>query len=127
MRRRDLVGLLPELHVDGGVQLDEPRVQVHLLGLGVVQVDRVGVGVGVLDDQVQVVPELVAELPELCLALVLQAELEGLLRDVVVETLNPGGDEDDDDEGEGGDEDDEDDEDEGEEAGDDDGLTWSWS
>ncbi len=36
-----LVGLLPQLHADGGVQLDQPRVQVHLLRLRVVQVDRV--------------------------------------------------------------------------------------
>ena len=37
-----LVGLLPQLHADGGVQLDQPCVQVHLLRLRVVQVDGVG-------------------------------------------------------------------------------------
>ena len=36
------------------------------------------------------VPELVAQLPEFRLPLVLEAELEGLLRDVVVQTLHPG-------------------------------------
>jgi hypothetical protein len=36
-----LVGLLPQLHADGSVQLDQPRVQIHLLRLRVVQVDRV--------------------------------------------------------------------------------------
>ena len=40
-----LVGLLPQLHVDGGVQLDQPRVEVHLLRVRVVQVDRVRVRV----------------------------------------------------------------------------------
>ena len=58
------VGLLPQLHLDGSVQLSQPRVQVPLLGLRVVQVDRVVVGGALLlDDQVQVVPQLVTQLP----------------------------------------------------------------
>ena len=59
-----LIGLLPELHVDSSIQLDQPGVQVHLLGLRIVEVDG--------------------------LPLVLEAELEGLLADVVVEPLHPG-------------------------------------
>ena len=69
-----LVGLLPELHLDGGVQLDQPCVQVPLLGLRAVQVDGVGRRVLLLDDQVQVIPQLVAELSELSLALILQTK-----------------------------------------------------
>ena len=42
------------------------------------------------DDQIQMVSEFVAQLPELGLPLVLEAELEGLLGDVVVEPLHPG-------------------------------------
>ena len=34
-----LVGFLPQLHVDGGVELNQARLQVHGLALGVVQVD----------------------------------------------------------------------------------------
>ena len=70
------VGLLPELHLDGGVQLDQPRVQVPLLGLGAVEVDRVGRRVLLLDDQIQMIPQFVTELPELGLALILQTEPE---------------------------------------------------
>ena len=36
------------------------------------------------------VPQLVAELPELGLALILEAELEGLLGNVVIQSLHPG-------------------------------------
>lgn len=84
------VSLLPQLHVDGSVELNQPRVQVHLLGLGVVQVDRVCRRVLVLDDQIQMVPEFVTELPELRFPLVLEAKLESLLSDVVIETLHTG-------------------------------------
>jgi len=83
-----LVSLLPELHMDGSVELDQPCVQVHLLRLGIVQVDRVCRWVLVLDDQVQVVPELVTKFPELCFPLVLEAKLESLLSYVVVQTLH---------------------------------------
>ena len=65
-----LVGLLPQLHVDGGVKLDKPGVQVHLLGLRVVQVDRVCCRVLVLDDQVQMVPKRLHH--SICLCLKLQ-------------------------------------------------------
>ena len=71
-----LVGLLPELHLDGGVQLHQSRVQVPLLGLRAVEVDRVGRRVLLLDDQIQMVPQLVTELPELGLTLILQTEPE---------------------------------------------------
>ena len=49
-----------------------------------------GLSPHLLDDEVQVVPELVAQLPELGLPLVLEAELEGLLGDVIeVKLLTP--------------------------------------
>jgi hypothetical protein len=51
-----LLSLLSELPVDGSIQLDQPGVEVHLLGLGVVEVDGVSSGVLLLDDQVQMVP-----------------------------------------------------------------------
>ena len=69
-----LVSLLPQLHLDSSVQLDQPCVQIPLLRLWAVEIDRVGSGVLLLDDQVQVVPQLVAELPELSLALILQTK-----------------------------------------------------
>jgi len=84
------VSLLPQLHVDGSVELNQPSVQVHLLGLGVVQVDSVCCWVLVLDDQIQMVPEFVTELPEFSFPLVLEAKLESLLSDVVIETLHTG-------------------------------------
>ena len=81
-----LIGLLPELHVDSSIQLDQPGVQVHLLGLRIVEVDGVSSWVLLLYDQVKMVPQLVTKLPKLSLPLV----LEGLLGDVVVEPLHPG-------------------------------------
>jgi len=83
-----LVSLLPELHVDGSVELDQPGVQVHLLRLRVVQVDRVCRWVLVLDDQVQMVPEFVTKLPKFSFPLVLEAKLESLLSNVVVQALH---------------------------------------
>ena len=71
-----LVGLLPELHLDGSVQLSQPGVQVPLLSLWVSQVDGVGCWILLLDDQVQMISQLVTQLTELSLALVLQTESE---------------------------------------------------
>ena len=59
------VGLLPELHVDGSIQLEQPGVKVHLLSLRVVEVDGVSSGVLLLDDKVQMIPQLSTKLPEL--------------------------------------------------------------
>ena len=42
--------------MDGSIQLDQPDVEVHLLGLRVVEVNGVSSGVLLLDDQVQMVP-----------------------------------------------------------------------
>ena len=59
-----LVGLLPELHLDGSVQLGKTSVQVHLLGVSIVQVDG-HLGRGLLLHQIQVVAQLVAKFAEL--------------------------------------------------------------
>ena len=40
----------------GSIQLDQPSVKDHLLGLRVVEVNGVSNGVLLLDDQVQMVP-----------------------------------------------------------------------
>ena len=60
------------------ILLISPGVQVPLLGVRTVEVDGVGCGILLLDDQIQVIPQLVAQLPELSLPLILQTESEGL-------------------------------------------------
>jgi hypothetical protein len=72
--------LLPQLELDGRVELLEARVEVALERVGVVEVDRVGL-VGVLLGGGEVGTEGLAEAAELGLALVLEAELERLVAD----------------------------------------------
>ena len=75
-------GLLPELELDGRVQLREARVEVALERVRVLEVDRVRL-VRVLGHVRQVQAQSLAQAAELDLALVLQAERERLLRDVL--------------------------------------------
>ena len=70
--------LLPELKLDGGVELGEAGVEMVLEGVGVGEVDRMGL-VGVFRDVREVQAEGLAEAAEFHLALVLQAEAECLL------------------------------------------------
>lgn len=65
----------------------EPGLEVELLGLGLGNGDVGDLG-GQLGDVVEVLAQLVAQLAELGLAVVLEAELEGHARDVVVEVLD---------------------------------------
>ena len=51
------VSYLPELHSDGSVQLEEPRVKVKLLALWFVQIDGRRLTL-VLLDQTKMVPQL---------------------------------------------------------------------
>lgn len=73
-------GLLPELEVDGGRELLEARVEVALEGVGIAEVDRVRL-VRVLLRRGEVGAKGLAEAAELGLALVGEAEGEGLVRD----------------------------------------------
>ena len=59
-----LVGFLPQLHLDGRIQLDQPGVQVHLLRISIVQVDGQGTW-WLLEHQIQMIPEFVTKLAEL--------------------------------------------------------------
>lgn len=71
-------GLLPEFKLDGGVQLGKSGVKVVLQDLRVGQVDGVGL-MGILGDVSQVKTQSLAQPAELDFALVLQAESERLL------------------------------------------------
>ena len=64
---------LPQADLDSAVELEETSVEVELQRDRIVKVDRVGL-VGVLDDQVEVVPHAITQLPELRLSLVLDTE-----------------------------------------------------
>ena len=57
-----LEGLLPQLHGDGPLELEEPRVQVHLLRVRVVEVDGHGVGRADLVSHLDLVPQVVSQL-----------------------------------------------------------------
>lgn len=72
--------LLPQLELDGRVELLEARVEVALERVGLVEVDRVRL-VRVLLRRREVRAERLAQAAELGLALVLQAELERLVAD----------------------------------------------
>jgi hypothetical protein len=71
-------GFLPELELDGGVELGEAGVEVVLEGVCVGEVDRVGL-VGILGDVGEMETESFAETTELDFSLVLETEFEGLL------------------------------------------------
>ena len=75
-------GLLPELELDGGVELGEAGVEMVLEGVGVGEVNGVLL-VGVLGDIGKMEAQGFAETTELDLALVLEAELERLLGDLL--------------------------------------------
>jgi hypothetical protein len=75
-------GLLPELEIDGGVELVEPRLEVSGEDVGVGEVDGVGL-VGVLVDGGKVLSDDLAQPAELSLSLVRDAELEGLVDDLL--------------------------------------------
>ena len=83
-------GLLPELELDRRVQLGEARVQVALERVRVLQVDRVRL-VRVLGHVRQVKTQRLAQAAEFNLALVLQAELEGLQRNLLAEARRESG------------------------------------
>lgn len=73
-------GLLPELEVDGRVELLEARVEVTLERVGVVEVDRVRL-VRVFLRRSEVRAERLGQTTELGLALVREAERKRLVRD----------------------------------------------
>lgn len=75
-------GLLPELEIDGRVELLEPGLQVSGEDVGVREVDGIGL-VGVLVDGSEVLSDDLAESSELGLSSVLNAELEGLVDDLL--------------------------------------------
>lgn len=75
-------GLLPELELDRRVELREARVEVVLQRIRVGEVDAVRL-VRILGDIAEMQAQRLAEPPELDLALVLEAELERLLRDLL--------------------------------------------
>lgn len=72
--------LLPELELDGSVELLEASVEVTLEGVGIVEIDRVRL-VRVLLRRSEVGAESLRKATELGLALVGEAEGESLVRD----------------------------------------------
>jgi len=68
---------LPQLHLNGRVQLHQPRIEIELLCLGLVDA-HIGSLRRQLADVLQVFAQLVAQLSELRLAVVFQAEGECL-------------------------------------------------
>ncbi len=76
-------GLLPELELDGGIELGKGGVEVTLKGVLVGEVDGMGV-VRVTGNVLEMLSEHFAETTELGLALVLEAELESLVGDLLV-------------------------------------------
>ena len=74
---------LPELKLDGGVELCKAGIEVVLENLWVGEVDGMGL-MRIFCDVGEVETEGLAETTELDLALVLETEAEGLLRDLLV-------------------------------------------
>ena len=81
--------LLPELQLDGNVELLEAGVKVTLQGVGVTQVDGVHLS-RVLGGILDVVPEELTKTTELGLTGVLETELEGLQGGGLVHNLETG-------------------------------------
>ena len=75
--------LLPELELDGGVELCKAGIEVVLENLWVGEVDGMGL-MRIFCDVGEVETEGLAETTKLDLALVLETEAEGLLRDLLV-------------------------------------------
>ena len=78
-------GFLPELKFDRSVKLSEASVKMMLKGFRVSKVDRMSL-VGVFGNVGKVQAERFAKTAELDLTLVLQAELERLLRNLLQES-----------------------------------------
>lgn len=83
-----LVRLLPELHRYGVVQLQQTGLQVVVLGLGLGEIDGGHCLVRVLVALDHVLPERLAQLAELGLALVFDAKREGLFRHLLIQRLD---------------------------------------
>lgn len=77
-------GFLPELELDGGVELRKARIEVVLEDLWVGEVDGMGL-VCIFCDIGEVETECLTETTELDLALVLETEAECLLCDLLME------------------------------------------
>lgn len=77
-------GFLPELEIDGRVELLESSLEVSSEDVGIREVDGVGL-VGVLVDGGEVLSDDFAESSELGLSSVEDAELEGLVDDLLKE------------------------------------------
>ena len=75
-------GLLPEFKLDGGIELRETRVEMVLQGIRIAEVDRMWL-VLVFRNIGEVQPEGLAESTELYFPLMLQAEFECLLRNLL--------------------------------------------
>ena len=75
-------GFLPELKFDRSVKLSEASIKMMLKGFRVSKGDRMSL-VGVFGDVGKVQAERFAKTAELDLTLVLQAELESLLRNLL--------------------------------------------
>lgn len=84
-----LEGLLPQLKLDGDVELLEAGVQVSLQGVGVAQVDGVHLGL-VLGGILEMVAEQLAQSSELGLSGVAKTELEGLVGGGLIHDLESG-------------------------------------
>ena len=78
-------GFLPELKFDRGVELSKASIKMMLKSFRVSKVDRMSL-VGVFGDVGKVQAERFAKTAELDLTLVLQAELESLLRNLLQES-----------------------------------------
>ncbi|GKT43894.1 uncharacterized protein ColSpa_04075 [Colletotrichum spaethianum] len=81
--------LLPELELNGNVELLETSLQVTLEGVGIAQVDGVHLS-RVLGSGLDMVAQQLAKSAELSLSGVLQAEVEGLHGRALVEDLETG-------------------------------------
>lgn len=84
-----LEGLLPQLELNGDIQLLEAGVKVALEGVGIAEVDGVHLG-RVFGGILEVVAEQLTQSAELGLAGVAETELEGLEGDCLVHDLESG-------------------------------------
>jgi hypothetical protein len=82
-------GLLPELELNGNVELLEPGLEVALESVGVAQVDGMHLG-RVLGGGLDVIPQQLAKPPELSLPGILKTEIEGLQSGALIKKLEAG-------------------------------------